>query len=242
MPRLSLATARTAVSRARRVGWRPGGVYRLPTAEGVVPYRVVRSDASGDARPLLVVGLHGFGSDEAQIASLVGLDLPGPVVYLAPRAGLADGDGFSWFEISIGADGTPEAGDVGPALARVHAFAEAARRAWRSERSVLVGYSQGGALALTAAVSAPGTFDAVASVSGGLSPRPPTLGPGVPLFVAHGTLDPAVPAADVRQAVKVLDAGGRDVTYHESAAPHVVTVAQRAALSAWLRARLFDVS
>ena len=218
-------------TRALRVGWRPGGLHRLATAAGVARYRVVRADPGARA---LVVGLHGYGSDERQIATLIGLDL-GPVVYLAPRAPLADGDGFSWFDLGIGPDGRVVPGDTGPAVQAVAAFTAAASRAWGTRRAALVGYSQGGALALRA-WAAGGPFDAVAAVAGGVPPVPDSV-PSVPLFVGHGTLDPFTSAADVRQSVAALAAG--DVTLHESAAPHVVTAEQRAALSAWLRGRGF---
>ena len=222
--------------RALRVGWRPGRVYRLPTRVGTVPYRVVRADRgtpTNDA-PVLVVGLHGYGSDEAQLATLVGLDLPWPAIYLAPRAAHADGEGYSWFDIEVGPNGRPRPGDIRPALARVHAFADAAQAAWGTRGSVLVGYSQGGALTLAAATVDQGRFDAFAVVAGGVVELPTDAVAGVSLFLAVGTLDPAVPATEMRETADALTQAGMDLTYHESAAPHVVTSEQRVALSGWL--------
>lgn len=214
---------------ALRRGWRPRGLYRLATDAGTVQYRVVRADPGATT---LVVGLHGYGSDERQISTLLGLEV-GPVVYLAPRAPLADGDGFSWFGLEVDGRGRVVPGDVRPALERVRAFARAASRAWSTSRTALVGYSQGGALAW-AAVSDPGPFDVVAALSG-VSDNSAASRTPVPLFVGHGTLDPAAPIEDVRRAVSALEG---DVTLHESQAPHVVTQSQRDALSRWLRDRL----
>lgn len=232
------------VARALRAGWRPDGLYRLPTADDAVRYRVVQTAAAGAP---LVVALHGFGSDARQIATLLPLDVPATV--LAPRAPLplADG-GWSWFPVDVRADGSPlvRPQAVATALRRVAAFARAAARVWRADpaRVALVGYSQGATVALSASLVAPAPFAAIGAVSGSVVPahldaavrRPPL---GVPLLVGHGRLDPASPVEAMRGAVGRLRAAGRDVVYQESDAPHVVTAEQRRALGAWLHRHLF---
>ena len=224
-----------------RVGWRPGGLFRLSTGVGPVPYRAVRADRPGDRvspgrRPALVVGLHGFGADERQVGSMLALDVPGPVVVLAPRGPEPEGPGFSWFGLDL-ADGRPEPrpGALAEAVGRVGAFAAAAARAWGADpgRVALVGYSQGGTVALAAAQAEGSPFAAVAALAGGLgSPGPPR----VPLFLGVGTLDPFTDVGDVR--ARVASWAGADVTVSEADVPHVVAARHRADLSAWLRDRL----
>ena len=230
-----------SAGRALRAGWRPGGLYRLGTTAGPARYRVVRAD-DRPAPPALVVGLHGLGSDERQVATMLPLDADG-AVYLALRApgGLADG-GFSWFDLDRDGAGrpAPAPGGVARALRHVHAFARAAQRAWRTDpaRTALVGYSQGGVLAL-GALRDPGPFAAVASLSGGAAPAGvPLPHPAPPLFIGWGTLDPLASAAETQRTVDALGGAGVDVTACPAEAPHVVTRGQREALAAWLRARL----
>ena len=229
----------SVVARSLRAGWRPGGLYRLPAAGGAVRYRVVRTAAPGAP---LVVALHGHGSDARQIATLLPLDVPATV--LAPRAPLplADG-GWSWFPVDVRADGSPlvRPQAVVTALRRVAAFARSAVRAWRADpaRVALIGYSQGGTMALSASLVAPAPFAAIGALSGsvvgthldGALRRTPA---GVPLFVGHGRLDRASSVEAVRGAVERLRVAGRDIVYRESDAPHVVTREQRGALTAWL--------
>lgn len=229
---------RLAVSRRLAVGWRPGGLHRLPTPAGAVRYRVVRADPPAvGAAPALVVGLHGFGSDERQVASMLALDLPGPLVYLAPQAPEPEGSGFSWFGLQAGPGGRPEPepAALAGARARLHAFAAAAARAWRTDpaRAALVGYSQGGALALDAALRDPGPFAAIAALAGGAAEGTPGP-PRVPLFVGAGTLDPVAPADAVRRRA----ASWPGVALSVARGAHVVTAQHRADLSAWLRPRL----
>ena len=222
---------------ARRAGWRWGGRYRLRTPLGAMPYRVVRADpARPGQRRALVVGLHGYGSDERQIATLLPLDLDAPFVYLALRAPLADGSGFSWFSFSPVATASPltvlsSPEDLHRAMERVRAFGLAAREAWQTRRAILVGYSQGGALAAHLAAGDPGPFSAIAALSGGPLP---SASPRVPLFVGYGTRDPALSADAMRAALARLRAGGAEITASPSGAAHVVTARQRADLSAWL--------
>ncbi|MEM6647691.1 MAG: hypothetical protein AAF730_15710 [Bacteroidota bacterium] len=218
-----------------RKGWRPNGLFRLKTAAGPVRYRIVQAEPG--KRPTLVVGLHGFGSDERQVETMLALDLPGPVVYLAPRGPLSEGRGFSWFELLASPDGVPvpPGGAMAHALEHLSAFTYAAQRAWSTDpaRTVLVGYSQGGALALAASQRAARPFTAVATLAVGIGQLAP---PRTPLFLGYGTLDPFTQPETVRQ--RLAEWAGANVTASEVAAPHVVTAQHRADLNAWLRGRL----
>lgn len=174
---------------------------------------------------------------------MLALDLPGPLIYLAPRASYREGTGYSWFNVSL-VSGEPEPvpASLGAALRRVAAFSDAAAHAWGADRlcTVLVGYSQGGTLALAASQhEAPALetrpYAAIATVSGGVGTLAP---PRVPLFLGVGTLDPLHDAGALAQRVATWPKS--DVMLSEAAAPHVVTARHRADLSAWLQPRLAD--
>ncbi len=46
--------------------------------------------------------------------------------------------------------------------------------------------------------------------------------PGLPVFAAHGSMDPVIPVEFARQAKGLLEAGGADLEYHESPMPHAI--------------------
>ena len=63
------------------------------------------SNEPGDAaaKPALIIGLHGYGINEKQMATLVPLTLQAPHVYVAPRGDYDLGDGsYGWFPRGCG--------------------------------------------------------------------------------------------------------------------------------------------
>ena len=92
-------------------------------------------------------------------------------------------------------------------------------------RMSVVGFSQGAALGYTLALLQPKRVYKLAglagfmpdSVDGKLTGKPLN---GMPVFVAHGTLDEIVPIQKGRQAVDVLESYGANVTYCEDTVGH----------------------
>lgn len=106
----------------------------------------LRSDDLGTAdaasAPVAVLLLHGYGSDERDLAGLVpmlGLDLP----WASLRAPLTAGPGAAWFEIAT--PGSPEARPVEAATAAIWAWVDTHLDA--STCVVPIGFSQGGLMA-----------------------------------------------------------------------------------------------
>ena len=143
-------------------------------------------------RPLLVL-LHGYGSHEGDLFSLAPA-LPLSPVIAALRAPLLGGPGNSWFPLTFE---TPVA-EHGP-------NADAAAQAvldWldtTEHASVgLLGFSQGGAVALQALRLAPTRFDYAVMLSGfvvgGSHPGDAALAAATPpVFWGRGTLDQVIP-------------------------------------------------
>lgn len=143
-------------------------------------------------RPLLVL-LHGYGSHEGDLFSLAPL-LPLSPVIAALRAPLLGGPGNSWFPLTFE---TPVA-EHGP-------NADAAAQAvldWldtTEHASVgLLGFSQGGAVALQALRLAPTRFDYAVMLSGfvvgGTHEGDAALASAKPpVFWGRGTLDQVIP-------------------------------------------------
>jgi len=90
------------------------------------------------------------------------------------------------------------------------------------QRTVLAGFSQGGAMTLDVGASLPLAAQIVLSgyahgpLQAPVSPRP--------LLMVHGTFDPVVPLALAQQAQAELTALGQAVTYHEEPIAHEISL------------------
>jgi phospholipase/carboxylesterase len=60
----------------------------------------------------------------------------------------------------------------------------------------------------------------------------------LPVFIAHGRNDPIMEVGFARHARELLEAGGLDVSYHESDAAHQIDPTHLAAATRWLDAVL----
>ncbi|MEN0086276.1 MAG: alpha/beta fold hydrolase [Leifsonia sp.] len=161
------------------------------------------SERDRAGRPLLVL-LHGYASDEADLFGIAAY-LPLEPVIASLRAPIPEGAGFAWFSRFTNLPGDPLAGN-----------ADAAARAvleWLDEQpqvpTGLLGFSQGGAMALQLLRHAPERFDYAVQLSGfvvqGSQPRDAELAQAqVPVFWGRGTLDDAIPATSLSRTTEWL--------------------------------------
>lgn len=216
----------------------------IDTPSGTVPTLVVRKRGDAGAAPALLLGLHGYGMDESQIATLVDVEPDFDHVYLAPRGfhELADGS-RAWFPIEA-ADGTVsvDPGDWRAFVTRFADFVEAAAECSGADpdRVYVIGYSQGGAAAISLAAARPdlaaaylGFAGALLDAAGFFAAERHELAASQ-LFIGHGTLDAFVSSNEMRAQVDRLRALGLELTYREYPVPHVVSAAQRRDAEAWL--------
>jgi len=169
----------------------------LPIDPGAVLWSASEADRVG--RPLLLI-LHGYGSHEGDLFSLAP-HLPLTPVLAALRAPLPVGDGWAWFPIGVpGANVNPSA----PSASAIEAATDAVL-AWLDALVVppasvgLLGFSQGGAMALQLLRQAPDRFTFAVQLSGFVAAAPQ---PGdadlaerpVPVFWGRGTADPVIQA------------------------------------------------
>ena len=194
------------------------------------------------------MALHGFEDDPERLAA--------PLRHLIADAGLADRwqviaprgpaetpAGPSWF----GADGIADPDAVAAAVAAVHEVAAApdADGAAPEGPLVLVGFSQGGALALAVAHGPVGpATDALTGVCccGGflLSPDDATYdweGEPTPTLLVHGADDDVVDPQQARAGARALERRGIPVEHCEVATGHQVDATLLAPVVAWLAGR-----
>lgn len=192
----------------------------------------------------LVVLLHGYGADMTDLADLGPTLDPAGYVYLLPDGPLAAFAGTNptaraWYERG----GAETADGVRLARERLQALLE---EAWPSlgtppGRTVLVGFSQGGNLALRHGLASPTDFAGVASIAGSLS-QLTDLTPELPasrtqrLFLAHGYRDTVVPYRVGRDLADYLQRHGYRPEVHSYTIGHTITRPVVDDLRRWLTA------
>ena len=171
-------------------------------------------------KPFLILFLHGVGADAASFQPLAQALAPGlpQAEYLVPDGFQpfdGGGDGRQWFSLR-GVTEANRPGRVRAAAAEVSRYADAelARRGLGGDRLVLVGFSQGAMVAAWLAVHRQPPPAAVVLLSGRVADDDAPLAGSVstPIFVAHGALDPMIPASLAEPGARVLGAWGARVT------------------------------
>jgi phospholipase/carboxylesterase len=198
-----------------------------------------------------VVWMHGLGADGHDFESLVPeLRLPASarVRWAFPHAPVRPvtiNGGVpmrAWYDI-VGLDrraAEDEAGIRESSRAVLDLVLRERERGIDSSRIVLAGFSQGGALALFSALRWPERLAGVAALSTYL-PLAPALereahpaNAAVPVFMAHGTLDPLVSPSLGEGSRDLLRACGYDVEWHEYPMAHAVCAEEVGDLRSWL--------
>jgi phospholipase/carboxylesterase len=151
----------------------------------------------------------------------------------------------AWYDIvSLTRAGQETERHVRESAALVEALLERERaRGAPSERTVLAGFSQGGAMALFTGVRHAFPLAGIMVLSAYellRDTRAQELSEAnrtTPLFFGHGTYDPMVPVKGGRLAYEAF-APGRDAEWHEYPIEHQVSMDEIRDIGAWLRERL----
>lgn len=186
--------------------------------------------------PAPILLLHGLGHDPARGVAELAAALPPDAMLLAPPGSLLfqEGPGRAWFGVSFTEKG-PVADVAQEAASRAEILALAA-----DTKPLIIGFGQGGVVALTAFLQQPDRFAGCALVSGrvlaeALPDLPPTAAhAGKPLFWAHGRADPAIPYAMAEQGRALLAPYGLALTVQDHDEGHVLSPDSAAALRSWI--------
>ncbi len=203
-----------------------------------------------------VIWLHGLGADGHDFEAIVpelGLGDSLPLRFVFPHAPVRPvtlNGGMAmraWFDI-YGVDRSArvdEAG-IGGSVAQVEALiSRECERGMTLGQVTLAGFSQGGCIALTAALTYPARLAGVIGLSTYLPRAAETLAgrsdanADLPVFLAHGIYDPVLPLALGQEVHQALDAAGYNAEWHDYPMPHAVCPDEIAAIAAFLR-RIYD--
>jgi len=199
-----------------------------------------------------VIWMHGLGDDGrgwSEVVPLLGLPNRAAIRFLFPHApvmAVTINNGMqmrAWYDIR--AANLSERADVeGVRRSQAHVAALLEREFARGiapRRTLLAGFSQGGAIALYAGLRSEQRLAGIVALStyliGGdrTAAEASAANRDVPIFMAHGTHDPVIAIARARASRDALVKLGHPVEWHEYPMPHSVAAEEIADLEAWLR-------
>lgn len=197
-----------------------------------------------------VVWLHGLGADGHDFEQIVPmLSLARPVRFVfphAPKRSVTINGGMemrAWYDIDPRA---PLAGktDIETSVGQIEELvhAEEARGIAR-HRVVLAGFSQGGVIALHLGLRSVEPFAGIMGLSTyvhdheHIGEEVSFASIDVPIFMAHGQMDPMIPIARAITSRESLSGLGYTIDWHVYGMGHQVCPEEIADISSWLNAR-----
>lgn len=202
-----------------------------------------------------VIWLHGLGANGHDfVEALAYLNLPPQhgIRFIFPHAPLQPvtiNQGMvmpAWYDIA-GLDITAKQDEMGVKKS-AHAIAAIIMAAMQegiaSERIFLFGFSQGGALALHTALRFEYPLAGVASLSAylplheSLEKEHHPINKNIPIFLAHGTMDPVVSYEIGQQSYTFLSTLGYNLQWHSYPMDHTVSLPELNELGKWMQAIL----
>ncbi|KKZ12078.1 MAG: hypothetical protein TE42_05900 [Candidatus Synechococcus spongiarum SP3] len=180
---------------------------------------MVRRGKSGPGRLVL---LHGWGANSQDLLPLAHhlMEGLGDVVALeAPEPHPHVPGGRQWYPLTEEAQAQGWPG-VPAALATINRHLARLRQEHPWPRTALLGFSQGAAMALEAAVHKP--LAGVVACSGYPHGRNPLQGLQAPVLLIHGQNDPVVPLQASLQLQALLEAQGCEITLRSFPGEHTI--------------------
>ena len=199
-----------------------------------------------------IIWLHGLGADGHDFEAIIPeLRLPEslPVRFVfphAPERSVTINAGLrmrAWFDIldlrheaeSVDMDQFLESGDLLRALIN-----QELKSGMPSERIVLAGFSQGGAIVLHTGLLYPKQLAGILAMSmhlPGINNLADKLSPAnrkIPIMMAHGQMDPVIPVARAIETRQQLTRMGYEAGWHEYPMQHTVCLDEIQEIRSWL--------
>lgn len=203
----------------------------LPESKSGLSYRL---RVPQKEQKLSVIMLHGLGGDDKSMWVLESA-FPENSLIVAPRGLYALGEGsYSWVNPRV--SDWPMLDDLRSSVQAIDALIEELVESvgLRKDRLVIMGFSQGAALAFAAAAQGSIDINALVAVAAYLPGGDLEGLTGIPVFWGHGVLDDRVPISHAREGVKRLREFGADVHFCESDVGHKLSVECLHGLEDWL--------
>ncbi len=210
-----------------------------------VTHSVWNPGASEDGGALLptVIAIHGHGAHSQDLLGLAPYLANGRLLMICPEAEFMLQPGmpsYTWFQ-PTGPDmkRTPE--EFERVTTRVSSFISEALTQYRGDpdRTVVLGFSQGGSLAYRLGLGDPARFAGVAALSTWLPEEAEQAAAAgdalaaLPVIVQHGTSDPAINIERGQDSRDRLEALGVQLEYQEYEMQHQIGAESLSDLSVW---------
>ena len=213
---------------------------------------VLEPAATADAA---VIWLHGLGADGYDFVPIVAeLRLPPTMAvrFIFPHARprpVTINNGFvmrAWYDITgLGADRKEDDPGIRESANVVNGYIEQQNASGvATERIVLAGFSQGGAIALQASLRYPKRLGGVMALStylplqGSVAAEAAPANKDLPILMCHGLRDPMIAAAIGKASRDQLVSLGYTVEWQSYPMEHQVCMEEVLDISRWLQARL----
>jgi phospholipase/carboxylesterase len=198
---------------------------------------------TGASPQAAVIWLHGLGADGHDFEAIVPeLRLAKPVRFVFPHAPIQPvtiNNGMrmrAWYDIFQFGGGRED--DQG--IRASQKLLEKLIEAQPTEKVILAGFSQGGAIVLQTALRYPKKLAGVMALStylplaGTLAAERSSANAQIPIFMAHGQYDDIIPIRRAQDSMDVLKQLQYPVEWHEYPMPHSVCGEEVRDISAWM--------
>ncbi len=208
-----------------------------------LPLQYLEQSIPGLANQPLVIFLHGYGSNEADLFNLKE-GLPASYTYLAVRAPqVLEQGSYQWFNKKGDGAYDGDSDDLQRSAALLMDFVAKAASKYHTtaDRVFLVGFSQGAIMSYEVALRHPTAVRGIAALSGKVLPvlrgqlkADPALG-SLAIFIGHGTDDQRLPFSDGTDANSLLSGLGLVPQFHAyPGLGHSISESEIKDLDAWL--------
>lgn len=204
---------------------------------------LVREPTVMNAKPPVLILLHGVGSNEQDLFSFADR-IQGEYLVLSLRAPNTLGQGsYAWYQVDF-STGRPVFNKEQEEQSRamlIHFIEQlGTKRRFDAQRVYLCGFSQGAIMAYSVALTRPDLVHGIAAMSGRLLEEVrPVVKRGAELqrlsvLITHGTQDGTLPVSHAREADVYLRSIGSMPTLKTYDAGHTINAAMLAELLKWL--------
>ena len=208
-------------------------------------------EPDGDGPHPTILTLHGRGANALDLLGLAPYLCKGKFLMICPQGPLEtpigpDAFGYAWYPMSMG--GPPDIGAILSSRQMLQQFLDSCLQRYPidAKKLVVLGFSQGGVMAYSLALSSPERFTGMAVLSSWL---PKELIPklsvkegvqSLPTMMQHGTRDQLIELQRARDSVEQLRTLRVPLTYREYDMGHEITPRGLTDLSAWLEEKVLS--